>query len=31
MIPASASGADVSSNPIIVTIKKCLDDLNEIS
>jgi hypothetical protein len=30
MIPASASGQDVSQNPVVITIKKCLDDLNEI-
>jgi len=31
MIPASANSQDVSQNPVVITIKKCLDDLNEIS
>lgn len=31
MIPASSAGQDVSQNPVVVTIKKALDDLNEIS
>lgn len=30
MIPASSGGADVSQNPVVITIKKALDDLNEI-
>lgn len=30
MIPISSSGQDVSNNPVVVVIKKCLDDLNEI-
>jgi hypothetical protein len=30
MIPAASSGQDVSQNPVVITIKKCLDDLNEI-
>merc|ERR1712127_528719 len=31
MIPASGGGQDISQNPVVVTIKKALDDLNEIS
>jgi len=31
MIPASNAGKDLSTNPIVVTIQKCLDDLNQIS
>jgi hypothetical protein len=31
MIPVSHSGQDVSKNPIVVVIQKCLIDLNEIS
>jgi hypothetical protein len=30
LIPISSSGQDVSNNPVVVVIKKCLDDLNEI-
>ncbi len=30
MIPNSSTGSDVSSNPIVVTIKKCLDEINEL-
>lgn len=31
MIPASQSNINVSSNPVVITIQKCLNDLNEIS
>ena len=31
MIPFSSSGSDVSSNPVVVTIKKCLDEITELS
>ena len=31
MIPFSSSGNDVSSNPVVVTIKKCLDEITELS
>jgi len=30
MIPKSAGGADISSNPVVMTIKNALDQLNEI-
>ena len=31
MIPFSSSGCDVSSNPVVITIKKCLDQITELS
>lgn len=31
MISASQSNINVSSNPVVITIQKCLNDLNEIS
>ncbi len=31
MIPVAQNAIDVSSNPVVTTVQKCLNDLNEIS